>query len=158
MPRQVRRILAPIDYSDGSKLGLEAAFGLAALLGAEIEVVHVWDRPEWVTDTMMVKWDGGTPRPLGALIHENEERQLRDFLASLAEIHSSRLKPRLLSGDAASAILKELDTGGYDLCVASTHGRSGFKHLLLGSVTENLVRLAKVPVLTVPPKQHAHRA
>jgi len=154
-PRDIRRILVPVDYSEGSKLALDAAVGLASQLGAEATAVHVWDRPSWVSDTITVQ-TGGAQRPLGALIHENEEKQMQDFLASLPGT-TAGLPHRLLSGEPASAILKELDEGGYDLGVVATHGRGGLKHLLLGSVTEKLVRLAKVPMLTVPPP-HKRRA
>jgi nucleotide-binding universal stress UspA family protein len=57
---------------------------------------------------------------------------------------------RLVSGEPASSIIKEPASGAYDLVVVSTHGRTGLAHLLLGSVTEKLVRMSPIPVLTVP--------
>jgi nucleotide-binding universal stress UspA family protein len=56
----------------------------------------------------------------------------------------------LLSGNPAATILAELDAAHHDLLVVGTHGRTGLRHLLLGSVAEKLVRLSPVPVLTVP--------
>jgi nucleotide-binding universal stress UspA family protein len=56
----------------------------------------------------------------------------------------------LLSGDPASALLRELAQGQHDMVVMGTHGRGGLSHLLLGSVAEKLTRLAHVPVLVVP--------
>ncbi len=155
-PRDLRRMLVPVDYSDGSKLAVDAALCLARLLGALPTAVHVWDRPAWVSDTITVQTEG-KQTSLGALILENEEAQMQDFLSSLPS-SAGRLPHRLLAGEPASAILKELDDGGYDLCVVATHGRGGLRHLLLGSITEKLVRLAKVPVLTVPPPKRAQRA
>ncbi|MEO6599994.1 MAG: universal stress protein, partial [Polyangiaceae bacterium] len=57
---------------------------------------------------------------------------------------------RLISGEPASALLSELKKGEHDLVIVSTHGRTGFAHLLLGSIAEKLVRMSPVPVLTVP--------
>jgi nucleotide-binding universal stress UspA family protein len=127
--------------------------GLAAPFAAEVVVAHAWDQPSWFSETMMVRCDSGPPRPLGTLIWETEHRHMLQFLASLPGISAADLQQRVLSGDPVSAVLTELDRGGYDLCVVSTHGRGGLKRLLLGSVTEKLVRMAKVPVLTVPPPQ-----
>jgi nucleotide-binding universal stress UspA family protein len=153
-PRDMRRILVPVDYSDGSGLALKAALGFARLVGAELDVVHVWDRPSWMADTMTVQMEG-KQRPLGALIRENAQSEMDAFLA--AQGISSGLPHRLLSGEPVSTVLGELEAGRHDLVVVGTHGRGGLKHLLLGSVAEKLVRLAKVPVLTIPPPSHARR-
>ncbi|HVJ15124.1 MAG TPA: universal stress protein, partial [Polyangiaceae bacterium] len=55
----------------------------------------------------------------------------------------------------------EVAATGYDLVVMGSHGRTGFKHLLIGSVAERVIRHAKVPVLTVrvpePHRPHAFR-
>ena len=57
---------------------------------------------------------------------------------------------RKTPAEPASALLTELKKGEHDLVVLSTHGRTGFAHLLLGSIAEKLVRMSPVPVLTVP--------
>jgi len=152
-PREIRRILAPVDLSECSGLVLRTALDLATLLGAEIRAVHVWDRPAWVSDSLKVHV-GGTLQPLHELVIQNEQRSLEEFLASVPG-SAGKVSHRLLTGEPVAAVLKELEQGGYDLCVLATHGRSGIRHLLLGSVTEKLVRLAKVPVLTVPPRVRA---
>jgi nucleotide-binding universal stress UspA family protein len=55
------------------------------------------------------------------------------------------------AGDASTTIVDEAVTSGADVIVMGTHGRRGFKRLLLGSVTETVLREAPCPVLTVPP-------
>jgi universal stress protein A len=150
-----RRILVPVDYSENSKPAVLLAADFARRFGAELEFVHVWDRPSYVTDAVMVRHPSGEQRSLLEMVAENAERDMLDYLASLslpADLTSSH---RLLSGEPASTLLKELGTGQYDLCVVGTHGRTGLAHLLLGSVAEKLVRLSPVPVLTVPlPGRH----
>jgi nucleotide-binding universal stress UspA family protein len=60
-----------------------------------------------------------------------------------------------LQGWAAGEITQFAKEGGFDLIVMGTHGRSGLKHLLLGSVAERVVRTAPCPVLTVRKPENA---
>jgi nucleotide-binding universal stress UspA family protein len=145
-----RRILVPVDYSENSKPAVLLAADFAHRFDAELEFVHVWDRPSYVTDAVMVRHPGGEQRSLLDMVGENAERDMRDYLASLTLPSGLKSSHRLLSGEPASTLLKELETGHYDLCVVGTHGRTGLAHLLMGSVAEKLVRLSPVPVLTVP--------
>ena len=84
------------------------------------------------------------------MIRENAKNDMDDFLSKVELATGVSATNRLLSGDPASVILKELEQQKYDLVVIGTHGRGGLAHLLLGSVAEKLVRHSKVPVLTVP--------
>ena len=146
-------ILVPVDYSSSSAAALAYAVDLAALLGAKLDVVHVWDRPSFVSEQVQVHGPGDTRRTLGELIREGAEREMREFLSAGALERSATavdLSSRLLSGDPASALMAELALGHHDLVVTGTRGRTGLQHLLLGSVAEKLVRLSPVPVLTVP--------
>ena len=146
-----RSILVPVDYSEHSKASVRYAVALAASVSATVHVVHVWDRPSYATDAVMVRREGEAHTSLTALIQQHAESDMRDFLASLALSPAVKLSHRLLSGDPAGKLIEELKGGGYDLVVLGTHGRTGLMHLLLGSVAEKLVRLSPIPVLTVPP-------
>jgi nucleotide-binding universal stress UspA family protein len=99
-------------------------------------------------------------RSLGELIRENAEQQMKDFLATLSSIPhgttSQSIGHRLLSGEPASTLVAELEKGQHDLVVVGTHGRTGFKRFLLGSIAEKLVRYSPVPVVTVPSSAPAH--
>jgi len=144
------RILVPVDYSQNSAASLRFAAELAAVHGASLDIVHVWDRPTYVTEEVLVRHGSGS-RPFAELIRENAEKDMRDFLSEVALPADLPRDERLVSGDPATALLKELEKGHHDLVVVGTHGRSGFSLLMLGSVAEKLVRHAPVPVLTVPP-------
>jgi nucleotide-binding universal stress UspA family protein len=144
-----QRILVPVDYSDHCLAALRYAVALAQSFGGKLDVVHVWDRPTYVSDAVLVG-HGPDQRPLGDMIRENAEREMKEFLAKLNVPAAVLGAERLISGDPATALLKEIETGNYDLVVVGTHGREGFAHLLLGSVAEKLVRHSSVPVLIVP--------
>lgn len=144
-----QRILVPVDYSDHCLSALGYAAELAQRFGGQLDIVHVWDRPTYISDAVLVG-HGTQQRPLGELIRENAERDMKSFLEKLKLPEGVLSKERLLSGDPASALLKEIEKEKYDVVVMGTHGRAGFAHLLLGSVTEKLIRHSPVPVLIVP--------
>jgi universal stress protein A len=146
-----RRILVPVDYSESSKKSVLFAAQLAASVGASLDVVHVWDKPTYVTDAVMVRRPGQEHCSLSELIQENAERDMQSFLATLVLPAGVEVVSRLCSGDPVTTLVNEARTGGHDLVVIGTHGRTGLAHMLLGSVTEKLIRLAPVPVLTLPP-------
>jgi universal stress protein A len=146
----IRRIMIPIDYSENSKAALAYGAELAVTFGASLDIVHVWDRPTYVTDAVMVQRPGEAHKPIGELIRENAQKDMNEFISSITLPSGVPSQTRLLSGEPAATLVAELKKGEHDLIVLSTHGRTGFAHLLLGSIAEKLVRLSPVPVLTVP--------
>src|SRR5581483_2684811 len=80
-----------------------------------------------------------------------------DVLASLEPARAIGVltDARVESGPPATAILACATRVGADLIVIGTHGASGFEHLVLGSVTEKVLRRATCPVMTVPPRVRA---
>jgi nucleotide-binding universal stress UspA family protein len=147
-----RRILVPVDYSEHSRASVLVAANLAKATGAEVDIVHVWDRPMYVSDGVMVRREGEEHRSLADLIRDNAEKEMSDFLSTLALPEGVKTSHRMCSGEPAQALVDEAKTGNYDLIVVGTHGRAGVLHLLLGSTAERLIRLSPVPVLVVPPK------
>jgi universal stress protein A len=146
-----RSILVPVDYSEHSKLSLGYAVRLAGEVGGSLHVVHVWDRPTYASDAVLVRRPGEENSTLSELIQKNAQKDMDDFLRSVTVPSSVPMTHELASGDPAAVLVSKLKEGKYDLIVVGTHGRTGLMHLLLGSVAEKLVRLSPVPVLTVPP-------
>jgi nucleotide-binding universal stress UspA family protein len=147
-----RSILVPVDYSQHSKASLEFAARLAASLGGAVHVVHVWDRPTYASDAVLVRRPGEDHLSLADLIQKNAEQDMSDFLGSVTLPPGVTMTHELVSGDPAGMLVEKVKQGPHDLIVVGTHGRTGLVHLLLGSVAEKLVRLSPVPVLTVPPR------
>lgn len=144
------RILVPVEYSEHCRRALEVAGAWAERLGASLDVIHVWDHPPLVPQDVQVEHPSGDKRSLFELMAENAEREMKEFLATVSLPAGVTVTHHLESGEPASAILDAAERGAAELIVISTHGRRGFRHFLMGSVAEKIVRLAKVPVLTVP--------
>jgi nucleotide-binding universal stress UspA family protein len=141
---RARRLLVPIDFSDHSRRALAMAQTFAAEAGAAIDLLHVVDQmvpPAFYQTgkTSLLEIDRG----LADRCREN----LRD-LAAEAGGPAVATAEHVVSGRAASEIVRFAEENGNDLIVIATHGLTGLKHFLLGSVTEKVVRSARCPVLT----------
>lgn len=144
----IKKILCPTDLSEECRPALAMACEWAKRFGAELHLLHV------VAGL-------STPYPyLGppfneAMSWETMIRQkARDALNALTlpeGFGSLKVVRELLSGSPITQIETYAKGQGIDLIVMGTHGRSGFSHLLLGSVAENVVRRAHCSVLTVRP-------
>ncbi len=146
---KVKKILAPVDFSDVSKQALDAASGLAEQLGAKMVVVHAVE-PVYFAGTMF-----GPEINVPQLVEE----QRRAAAAAIEDI-LARLKNKGIgaiglveTGVPHDVILRVADEKKCDLIVVGTHGRSGVSHFLLGSVAEKVVRAAKCPVMTLRGKE-----
>lgn len=142
------KILCPVDYSEPSRLALKTAAKLAMETGAELLVAHAWEAP--------------FQPQYSELMLQNEilaptKKEEADALAALKQeveaLGAKRVQAKLLFGVPWHAIVKETrEDTTIDLVVIGTHGRTGIKHVLLGSVAERVARHANCPVLLVRQK------
>ena len=141
------RILFPTDFSEASLKALPYAAELARLFEAELLFIHV------VQPLPPIPGDYGFETEVieyAAAMHATAERQLDRLIETRAgDLRTSKI---LVQGEPAETILRAVDEYGVDLITLATHGTTGWRHLLFGSVAEKVVRLAKVPVLTVSEK------
>jgi nucleotide-binding universal stress UspA family protein len=145
-------ILVPVEYSPHCLAALEYAGALAKTFGAKLEAIHVWELPPSIPAESTITEPGGEPRSLFDLVRDKAEREMADFLARAKLPDGVAVTHHIESGDPTHAILAAIERRGADLVVISTHGRTGVRRFLLGSVAERLVRLSPVPVVTVPAK------
>lgn len=143
-----RHLLVPTDFSNASYLAVDAAAVLARQLGATITLVHVYD-PDGLRPPATIGWTNTQQKSV-------EEEIKHAIEHSFAEVVSERLagvdvadRVILHDSSAAHAICTYAERIGADLIVIATHGRTGLKHLLIGSVAERVVRHSTVPVLTL---------
>lgn len=142
----IKRILAPIDFSDCSNKALAYAAELAEKLQADLMCVYV------VPDLSTAAPDAMMPVPVATPDIDEILQSARDSVArTIADEKMVKLKARgdVRLGPAAEEIGEAAKEWNADLIVIGTHGRGGLAHLLLGSVAEKVVRTAPCPVLTV---------
>jgi nucleotide-binding universal stress UspA family protein len=134
-------ILFATDLQENSSDAFSIAYSLARDHGARLVVVHVAARPPFVTEGEMEKaWD----QPEGY----KKELEARLHLLRPADPRIE-VEYRLPEGEVVKEILHAAEETECDLIVMATHGRTGLARALLGSVAEEVLRLAPCPVLTV---------
>jgi nucleotide-binding universal stress UspA family protein len=147
----VTRILCPTDFSEASDHAIDLAVVLAEAYGARIAAIHVAGAA--VVPLEFGLPSGGAPGDLeiDALRAKTEAR-----LSAASRVGVGvGVDVFVETGSATDRILGRAGALPADMIVMGTHGSSGFKRLVLGSVTERVLRQARCPVLTVPPRAHA---
>ena len=146
-------ILCPLDFSESSLSALDTAVSLAENFGASFVVLHVFAPILAAGDTY------GLAYPDLESVDEERKTACLDRMRSLVKERQEldlRVQFDLRVGDAAEEIV-EAAKEGIDLLVISTHGLTGWRHLVFGSTAEHVVRLAPCPVLTVRAKSESVR-
>jgi nucleotide-binding universal stress UspA family protein len=145
----VARILCPTDFSDASAHSVDLATLIAGWYKARIAALHVVSAAVVLPEFSLSPSGSVDDAALSALRSATAGHFTE---ASAAGIDVDVF---LEVGSPAPLILERAATLPADLIVMGTHGTSGFQHLMLGSVTERVLRRAVCPVLTVPPRAHA---
>jgi universal stress protein A len=137
-----KTIVFPCDFSTSETAALEYAVDLAAENDAKLLISHVQEPSPVYADGSFYT---GVPLPDYGVIKE-----------MLANVKPSRpgvrYEHRLLTGDVASGVAELARRENADLIVMSSHGRSGFGRLLMGSIAEGVMRAAPCPILIVKPR------
>ncbi len=134
---RIENVVCPTDLSDASLEAVPLATRMARLHGADLHLLHVHLLHSISPTEEDVPFPG-----------EAEARE--ELESSAGEIQWNQLVHEVRRGiNAAPTILEYAEENGADMIVMGSHGRRGFRRLLLGSVTEEVVRLAPCPVLVV---------
>ena len=149
-----QKILVPIDGSNPAHNALANALQIARIHGSEVEVLHVMtfteDLPKvpdksgkneapdsWIDDYM-------------TRVRKKDNKMLGDAVEEAKALGlSDKVYSKLLIGKPGSIIIAEASQGGFDLIVIGNRGLGGFKELVLGSVSHQVVNESKIPVLVV---------
>ena len=130
----LRRLLCPVDFSEDSRRALEYAAALAERRGLELSVLYVETNGEARSQTDVLR---------------RLEDELRAFVAATKNAHGT-IHVLSVFAPAVRGILDQATALRSDLIVMGTRGRSGLARVLLGSVTERVLREARCPVITIP--------
>jgi len=134
------KILVPTDFSETAEHGVQYALELAKALGAKVSLLYVYaiDTPE----------SGGQAEEILRESEQDARNKLEKAAAKYRE-HAALLSTLLANGDPSDAIVNTAGKIGADLIVIGTHGRTGVRRMLLGSVAETVLRAAPCPVLAI---------
>jgi nucleotide-binding universal stress UspA family protein len=140
-----RPILVAMDFGEASLRALAAAQAIGAGVGAPIVLVHVYRVPLYSYPSI-----DPVPIPPPLAFQPEIDAAARRALASFAVSAGLPASSTVVrEGDAADEILAAAAAIDARMIAVGTHGRRGLSHVLLGSVAEDVVRRATVPVLTV---------
>lgn len=138
LPLKIKNILLLTDLSDLSKVAFRPALELAGNLGARLTLLHIMEP--------------------GVPLAREDEKALADALVGVMEgllkntgeeFRKEMEKVVLKAGGAAEGVARFCEENPVDLIVMATHGRTGLRKTLLGSVAEKILRNVEIPVLTV---------
>jgi universal stress protein A len=143
----VKKVLCPVDFSKPSLVGLEAAVEIAQQNSAELILVHV------VQPVQPVSAPGV---PVGYAIQDYWEERAKAAQKSFDEIVAQeipqdvKVRTKVVRGQAVDEIVREAESEKVNMIVTSTHGWTGWRRFIFGSVAEKVIRLSSCPVLTIP--------
>ena len=147
----LKNILLATDFSPASEVALPHALRIAGQYGSKLYLAHVIS-PE-VTEVV-------SPDSTETMVQEARRlaQQEMEHLLSAAGQAGVSCQPLIREGVIWDVLQDMIHENGIDLMVVGTHGRRGLRKLLLGSVTEEVFRLASCPVLTVGPRTSETRS
>jgi len=152
---EIKTILAPTDFSDHSEMAVRYACQIAERLGSELRLLHV-----------LSEIIPAGPDPLLMPVmpteyyteSEDKARETLDHLLDPTWGRPASVVTAVQWGSPVETIVSYALDNRVDLIVIATHGRTGFSHVLLGSVAERIVREAPCPVLTIRDRKRAWAA
>jgi nucleotide-binding universal stress UspA family protein len=144
MSKRFMKVLAPIDFSETSRATLDYALDLVSP-GGTLLVCHVVDD---IPLTYGYVGIAVPPPELTQRLNTEATREMDSFVPKTLP-EGVQLDSRIMHGVPFAGIVRLAEEEKADLIVMGTHGRTGLKHMLLGSVTERVVRTAPCPVLVV---------
>lgn len=138
-------IVLPTDFSELSLKALPLARRMAAVLDAELHCVYAVEEPHIYATLDM----GPVSIPTAAELAASAEARMGAFVAEHLRGAENPVVSKVLTGRPAEEIAKYAKSVDAAMIVMTTHGHSGFRHMILGSTTEAVLRHAECPVLSV---------
>lgn len=149
----IKKVLFPTDFSELSNHALPYAIKMAKIFDAELVMLHAVTLYEHDPNDPEHRFP--TLQAYCAEVSKLADDDLQVCIEELGEV-GVKVRKEVVQGISPHVAILEFvkEEGDIGLIVMSTHGRSGFKHVLLGSVTENVIRYSPCPVLVVKQPEH----
>ena len=140
-----KTIIFPTDFSETSLAALPWAIDMSTTTGATITCLYVVEEPQIYSTLDM----GAVAIPTTGELVTSAESRLQAFMEEHLANAPHGAEAKVVIGHAATEIVNAANETGAALIIMTTHGYSGMKHVLLGSTTEDVLRHAPCPVLSV---------
>ena len=140
-----KKILVPVDFSEHSRKAVKVAAELARSFGTPITLMHAYVIPSYPLPEGVV-FAGA--EAVAELLGKSQDA-LNALKSAALDLGAPHVDILMTEGGAFAEIIRVAREKGHDLIVMGTHGRTGIRHALLGSVAEKVVRKASCAVLTV---------
>ncbi|THB68712.1 MAG: universal stress protein [Desulfovibrio sp.] len=144
---EIKKILCAVDFSEASSLVAEYANMLAKAMEADVVVIYA--APSLSQYVGFHVPPNSIESFVGEIVSGAEKTMLEYVQRNFPD---TKAEGKVVTGDAAEEILRTAQESDVDIIVMGTHGRKGIDRILFGSVAENVVKNATLPVLTVRPK------
>ena len=150
-----KNILVPLDGSDVAEVVLATTKGLAKALGARVSLIRVVDTSAITRTVMPASVDESLVVNDLSIINQTVEAELKeakDYLARVATGFSAdgiEVSTQVRQGGAGEEIIEAIEEEHIDVAMVATHGRSGIKRTIFGSVADHLIRESGKPVLVI---------
>jgi nucleotide-binding universal stress UspA family protein len=144
---QLKHLLVPVDFSEPSEKALKYATRFAEQFGSTVTLLHV-------IQPMVYPADFGYPATPIQTLDEAVQKQIQERLETLGHRVAADARALIRVGQPYNEITLAAQELNVDLIIIATHGRTGLKHVLLGSTAERVVRYAPCPVLTLREREH----
>lgn len=139
-----KRILVATDGSENAERAASYGINIAKATGAEVYALYVISTQHAVATRTVMGWS----EPFEEYLANKGGAAIAD-VEKLGKEAGVKVEPVFLKGIPADKILKYAEENNIDLIVMGTHGLTGIKRFLIGSVAENVVRHSKVPVMVI---------
>ena len=147
---RIRKILVPLDLSEYAAHALPYALELATTFGASLHLLHVIDSQRAAAAGGAAFFEYGPD--LLQRFEDDAHKALSEVAATLPQ--TATVNTAILQGPPHVQIVQFAREQDIDLIVMGTHGRSGLKHVIIGSVAEKVVQMAPCPVLSMKNPEH----
>ncbi len=156
---QLNKVLIALDYNATAKKVAEAGYSLAKSMNSEVILMHVVaDEALYTSEeySSMTGFPGFDFSDMQLLIrNEGLIKAAKSFLDKIkAHLGDKKIQTMVTEGNCAESILQAAKDLNTDLMVMGSHSMRWLEHVLLGSVTEKVLRHTKIPLLIIPTKAH----
>lgn len=155
----MKKVLIALDYNPTAQKVAEMGYSLGKAMKAEVTLLHVINEPNYYSAFEYGPIMGFTgyinPEMLKIAEPEELEQASLDFLAKTKEhLKDEQIKTAVVESDTSAGIISAATEMSADIIVIGSHSRSGLEKILMGSVTEEVLRHSSIPLFIVPTRDN----